>query len=584
MDVRIAVLDKDDAVCTYLDNNASDAMHYYNDTLHTYLQGSQYTLEMSTFTDNEDSQFIVEGNHCSFKYKDRGYYLTIVNVEKNERTIKFTAYGLSLELTNEEVGKCNGTSLSFEEYIRAFGFETKAIHIGINEVSEKRISHEWDGTDTVLSRLFSLANVFDSEIEFVTELSDNYSLKRLVLNIYRKHTEENQGIGDDNSGVIIRYGSGIDGITKTSDISEIYTAIRPYGRDGLTLASVDKMEYDASGNLEYSSPRNQIEILAIQARDRFPSNAMSNLNDRYIAKIWEYDTDNVNVLYGQALGMLKRNCVPKVSYEVDGYIDGNIGDTYTIEDAEFRPVLYAKARIAEQKICFTNPTLSKTIFDNFTEMESQISSDLLKDMQKLIDENKVYVCSIITDNGIIFKNGKGTTTMTASVMDDGKDITDDMTIIWSKDGREILTEKSVTVNAEDINGKAVYRFEAADTGGKVRGSCETTVIDLSDGEKGEDAISLYILSSNGNIFKNNIISTSLTVTIFVADKTICSSAEMKEAFGEDARIEWEQKLFGQDNFIKLDENDIRLSDNGFILTLSPNDVEKQTVFNCRLLF
>ena len=72
--------------------------------------------------------------------------------------------------------------------------------------------------------------------------------------------------------------------------------------------------------------------------------------------MWSYETDNVNMLYGQALAELKKNCVPKNSYDVQGYIDGNIGDTYTIEDAEFNPTLYLQARIVEQEICFTDRT------------------------------------------------------------------------------------------------------------------------------------------------------------------------------------------------------------------------------------
>ena len=66
----------------------------------------------------------------------------------------------------------------------------------------------------------------------------------------------------------------------------------------------------------------------MQARDRFPSNTVSD--GRYILKRWSYDTDNVNVLYGQALAELKKNCVPQVTYEVDGYFDTGIGDTVVI--------------------------------------------------------------------------------------------------------------------------------------------------------------------------------------------------------------------------------------------------------------
>lgn len=104
----------------------------------------------------------------------------------------------------------------------------------------------------------------------------------------------------------------------------------------------------------------------------------------------------------------------------------------------------------------------------------------------------------------------------------------------------------------------------------------------SDGKDGEDAVTLQILSSNGNLFKNSSISTSLTVTIIVSGEMITSSDRMRQKFGDDATITWEQKRFGQDDFEVIDPTDSRLSDNGFILTLDPKDVFTHTVFNCAL--
>lgn len=212
---------------------------------------------------------------------------------------------------------------------------------------------------------------------------------------------------------------------------------------------------------------------------------MGKENDRYIAKIFDYDTDNVNMLYGQALAELKKICVPQVSYEVKGYFDTNIGDTVDIEDDEYNPILYLEARVSEQVRSFTDPTKNKTTFSNFRELQSQIDPELLSRVQALVDANKTYTCSIITDNGTVFKNGEGQTTLTASVMDAGTDLTDSMTITWKKDGVLQEMSKSITVQAADIEGKAVYRFEAQDAGGILRGVYEVTVSNVTDGKDGE---------------------------------------------------------------------------------------------------
>ena len=106
----------------------------------------------------------------------------------------------------------------------------------------------------------------------------------------------------------------------------------------------------------------------------------------------------------------------------------------------------------------------------------------------------------------------------------------------------------------------------------------------AQGEDGADSILLQILSSNGNMFKNSILSTTLTVTIISGEDTITSSEQMISKFGSGASLKWEQKRFGETEFTPLETDDDRLSDNGFILTLQPDDVYTQTVFNCNLEF
>lgn len=106
----------------------------------------------------------------------------------------------------------------------------------------------------------------------------------------------------------------------------------------------------------------------------------------------------------------------------------------------------------------------------------------------------------------------------------------------------------------------------------------------SQGEDGADSILLQILSSNGNMFKNSTLSTTLTVTIISGEDTITSSEQMISKFGSGASLKWEQKRFGETEFAPLEADDNRLSDNGFILTLQPDDVYTQTVFNCNLEF
>lgn len=480
--IRIAILSTNNTPVAYMDNGHKKSMHYWNDKLHEYLQGTANAYTFTVNAKHPDAQHIKAGNKVAFTCKGKSYYLNIVNTDKTEQTITATAWSLSFELINEDAGEYKaGKAMSFEEYLAVFDAE-RTLKLGLNEVSDKRITNEWTGTTSVLKRLFSLANVFSAEIEFETVLNRDYSLKEIVLNVYRKHSDTDSGVGEYRNDIVLRYGKGITGIRKTTDAEKLYTCIQPTGKDGLTINGLDKKEYDENGNIEYFT--DGAIIRAPQARDRFPSNIV-NKADTYILMRKEYDTDSKDKLYSMALSDLKTASEPVVTYEVDGYFDTNIGDTVRMQDQEWTPVLYLQARVSEQIRSLTNPKTAKTVFTNYKELTSEISDSLLQRMQDLINKNKVYTCSISTNNGVIFKNGIGSTTLTAYAYDNGVDVADKLQFRWSKDGHEFYVGKSVTVNATDVDTKAVYSFEAMENGIK-RGYYEVTITDVMDGEDGKD--------------------------------------------------------------------------------------------------
>lgn len=507
-EIRIAILNPHDRVLAFLDNTHRNSMHYWNDELHEYLQGAANTYAFTVSSKHEDAAYIVEGNKVAFVYNGKDYYLNIVHVEKDEFTVTATAWSLSFELINENVGAYKSESaMSFEEYVTAFDPE-RTVRIGINEVSDKRISNEWTGEATVLSRLFSVANVFDAEIEFQTVLNDDYSLKEIVMNVYREHSDNNTGVGEFRGDIKLRYGKNVTGIRKESSIENLYTGIRPTGKDGLTIQGIEKEELDENGVVEFYTQGP--DIRAPQARDRFPSNLI-NKEDGYIFMPKSYDTDNKDKLYSMALSDLKTASEPSVTYDVTGYFDTAIGDTVEIEDEEYVPTLYLSARVSEQVRSFTNPQANKTVFTNFKEQQSEISEDLLQKVEDLINKTKIYTCSISTNNGVIFKNGVGSTTLTAYAYNNGTDVSSNLQFRWSKDGQEFYVGRSVTVNAEDVDTKAVYSFVATENGIR-RGYYEVTITKVDDGAPGEPG-------KNGDDGKDGVGIESVTKYYLASEKS-----------------------------------------------------------------
>lgn len=481
--VRIAVLDIGNHAVAFMDNRVPKALHFYNDELHTYLKGAACTFEFSVAAKHEDAQYLTVGNHLAFKYKDRDYYFNIMSADEDENTVTVESYALLFELLEEEKDAYTASkAMTFVEYMKVFD-GPGAVKIGINEISTYSRRLTGESSDNMLSRLYSLATNFDAEVEFVPKLNNDYSLKQITMNVYKEHSDTTQGIGQDRSGEIIRYGKGLNGVERKMDITELCTAIRPYGTDNITISGLSKKEYDKDGNLEYQT--SGTNILAVQAKDRFPSMLTDYTTDRYAVKIWSYDTKDKNTLYSKALAKLKTLCVPKAEYTVEGYVDTQIGDTVTIEDTAFHPTLYLKARVTEQVISLTNKKNNKTTFDNFSELKSEVSETTTKQIEKLMDASKPYQCSVVSSDGTMFKNGEGTTALTAKVIDGGKDITDNLKITWLKEGTKISEEKSVTVKASDVSGTATYVLEVRDQGDTLRGTCEVTISNVNDGSDGE---------------------------------------------------------------------------------------------------
>lgn len=99
---------------------------------------------------------------------------------------------------------------------------------------------------------------------------------------------------------------------------------------------------------------------------------------------------------------------------------------------------------------------------------------------------------------------------------------------------------------------------------------------------GADAVLLRIDSSRGNVFKNSMVETVLTVNIIKAGETITDAARMKEVFGSSAHLQWYWKRIGDDEFHVIVSTDSMISDSGFTLTLTPEKVDTKVTFQCEL--
>lgn len=499
----------------FVDNDKQNTLNYYDDTWARDLPTGSSTFEFTVFKKAIKSdtalskayQYLNERAWVSFRYHGRTYLFNVMTVEENEQTIKCYCENLNLDLINEHANPYKAErAMSFIEYCQEMGLlGFSNLSVGINEISDRRRTLEWEGQDTNLARLLSLANKFDAEIEFETQLNADSSIKSFRVNVYQENDENHQGVGRVRNDIQLTYGKNLTSITRKVDKTGVFNAIRPTGKrrvknekgeeveEVVTLGGLDPWSVTKDGILEFYQ-RNE-SLYAPISMQMYPSVfSPSTFDDQWIRKDFSYETDNPKELRRLAYNELKKHCYPAVTYEIDGFIDVEIGDTIKIYDNGFNPALMIQARVSEQKISFTNPASNKTTFSNFKALENKLSDGIQAAFERLFEAAKPYTIKLSTDNGVIFKNGVGESVVTPTLYKGGKPITAGVTWRWSFDGN-LTTGMNYIVRGSNVQKTSTLLVSAYIDNDKVA-SDELSFVSVSDGEAGKSTVIHFAFSDN----------------------------------------------------------------------------------------
>lgn len=425
----------------FIDNEKQNTLHYFDDAWTRNLETGSSTFEFTVLKKAtvKSYNYLNEKAFVSFKYNGKSYVFNVMTVEENEQTIKCYCENLNLELINEYANSYKATNaMSFVEYCNAMGLLSFTyLTIGLNEISDQKRTLEWDGQDTKLARLLSLAKKFDAEIDFDTRLNADSSIKSFKVNVYHKNDGTHQGVGRIRNDIQLTYGKNVKSITRKIDKTNVFNSIRPTGtKDGNTVVISGLSaweEKNADGIVEFYQKGEM--LYAPISMQMYPSTfTHSTINDQWTRKDITVDSDNPTVIRSAGIRELKKRAYPAITYDVDGFVDVEIGDTVKINDDGFNPILLIEARVADQKISFTNPDSNKTTFANFTALENRISDDMQTRLDELIEQAKPYTIKFSTDNGIVFKNNIGQSIVVPKLYKGGQPIANDVTWLWALDG------------------------------------------------------------------------------------------------------------------------------------------------------
>lgn len=485
----------------FIDNEKQETLNFYNDTWTRNLETASSTFEFTVskkqlLSDTGNKHLynqLNERSFVSFKYKGKTYLFNIMKTEENERWLRCYCENLNLELINEYTNAYKADRpRSFAEYLDVFEIPQFAmVKIGVNEISDQKRTLEWEGQETKLARLLSLANKFDAEVEFVTQLNDDSSIKQLVLNVYHKADDSHTGVGRIRGDIRLTFEKNIKSMTRKIDKTEVYTLVVPYGKskeshegEQEVRVYIDNLppweEKDDNGIVIFK--QEGVNLYAPHAADLYPSTfGVSTQSNKWIRKDLEVDSDNPNVIRAAGIANLRKHAYPAITYEVDGFVDVEIGDTITIHDKGFTPALDIRSRAVEQKISFSNPTNNKTTFGNFKELENRTSGDLRSVFEQMVENIRPYNILVSTDNGVMFKNNTGRSTIRPTLKRGNQTVP--ATYRFVIDGSIVSSGLTYTVKASDISKPTVITISAW-VDNKEVASEEVTFVNVSDGKQG----------------------------------------------------------------------------------------------------
>lgn len=491
--MQIVVHDNRMRKVALINNNYPDMLSFNSDAWHRYLPQATSTFDFTipklyNGRLHGDLGFINDKAYFSFKFQGKHHLFYVANITEDDFNITLNCNNTNLELVNEQANPFTSNSAqTIEWYLQRMELLLFAnLEIGVNEIADGKRTLTFESQESKLSRLQSLMSRFDAEFEFVTELNNNGTLKRIVLNIYHEADSEHHGIGKVRGDVVLRYGNDVKGVQVTTDKTQLFNTGVFTGADGLSLKDVERSDKDANGNEEFYTRKGSPFVYAPLSMERYPASMKDG--DNWTRKDFQTEYTNVNDLLAYAFRTIKQYAYPIVTYTasiqsnfLNDYQDLVLGDTVKIYDKNFVGGLILQARVTEQVISFSNPNNNTLTFSNYVKLDSKISDVLRNRMAEMIESRLPYTLKMSTSTGTSFKNGMGESIVTPELYKGQKKITDATYRYYF--GSEMTTGQTYKVLASRIENKQVLTV-AAYVGNDEVARDELTFVNVNDGQNG----------------------------------------------------------------------------------------------------
>ncbi len=465
-----------------------DFGEFWDDVHYKSLRDSRETFDFHTFGDKPFASHLGKRNRVIIPDEDGRYLEFIISNVKKYRSGQgslFTSVKSNasyLELQKAKVispGKRSSQSISTLVSLAIGGTEWRA---GRLEGYGTRTINIEKHTDPY-SLLKMIETEFKLELQFRIEIRSNRIVGRYVDLVQR--------IGEWR-GREVEFGHDLIGIERNEDTDNIVTAlvgIGPEREDGTRLevtvsdsdawqrwGRIDPATGQRAHIIEKYEPQSNDQDMTLERLTTLTENEL----EKRINAIIEYQAEAVDL---ENVPGLKNKKV-------------RFGDSIRVKDSKFEPPIYLNARVHTQERSISDPSNKKFLLGDFIEYSEEDIHALWNSMQLEIQRKlaKLLIVNVESSAGDVFKNGVGTTTLSARVFLTGTEVDGDGDLYsysWTKHDKDGVRDmafaragKSIAVASSDVDTKATF-FVDIGFQGEVIQTGQFTIVDLYDGQDGE---------------------------------------------------------------------------------------------------
>ncbi|MEZ0117810.1 UNVERIFIED_ORG: phage minor structural protein [Heyndrickxia coagulans] len=571
----IYILDSNEKVVGILTNNGSpNSCPYYDDLLKESLDVGASTYEFYVPIYHDVVDLIKEGGYIIRPDLDNNLkmfqIMQVQETHSNDSKKYVYAEDAGLELLNDFIRPAKYDSKNAEQILNLVLFGTRWECGEVDYFPPEN----FDFTDyqNVLTTLQSIAKQISGELSFRVVVKNGKVTHRYVDFVEKRGTDTKKRF---------TYTKDIDSIVRSVDMTNVVTALIGVGSDETTFKSISATKSKEG----YDKPANQDWVGDEEALQRYGKQG------KHIFGKFEYETTDPKKLLVETWKQLQTQKEPQITYELDVALlerlagieheKVRLGDTVYVIDETFSPALYLEARILDLDTCFSDSTKDKCTLGNFKLVKSNITAQMRSIQSKLLKkeltwdkvEDALDTAQTAQQNAANAQNAAESAQSTAQTANETAAIAN-LTATDAHETAQIANDTAQTAHqtatsaqqtaetaketANDAINKLVKIKQQQD---EVAQLTQDALDDLNE-VKNDIVYKVEVISSNGTIFRNGNIGTTLTAKVYRGTTDITSTlpktAFIWQKFNDDGKEDtvWEASHKGVGSVIKITEQDV----------------------------